>query len=241
MTAILQINDQYGLGRKQATDPRDQQHLMRSLLPRQMPTVKRRNWTCGDVLDQGSTPRCVGHAWYGLLLATPMADLAEPYISPSNMATHIWAEAQKVDEWPGEDPDDGTSVRAGAKVLSDPTNLIVNSQGKAQVKRYLWADDLETMVIWLLTHGPIVVGFDWFGDMFRPDPLGIVHATGNLEGGHAFLYRAADVETRMFRFRNSWGHDWGKDGDAFISFEDTALLLSRQGEACTAVEQLRVP
>lgn len=242
MTLILSTKtEEFGLGRKQAEDVRDQGHMMRTLLPRQVPPkIRRKNWTCGPVLNQGSTPRCVGHAWYALLLATPIADTPERLAIPSSISSTIWQEAQKVDEWPGEDPDDGTSVRAGGKVLSDPLNVFTNPSGKVQVKRYIWAFDLETVINWILTRGPMVVGFDWMGDMFKPDHNGLVKATGSWEGGHAFLYRGVDMDTRLFRFRNSWGANWGKDGDAFISFDDTRKLLASQGEACTAVEQRAV-
>mgnify|MGYP006891290300 CR=1 FL=1 len=72
--------------------------------------------------------------------------------------TFLYNEAQKIDQWPGEDYD-GTSVRAGAAVL----------KSKGYISGYNWAWDVETVVNALLTLGPVVVGTWWTYDMFFPN------------------------------------------------------------------------
>jgi hypothetical protein len=82
-----------------------------------------------------------------------------------------------VDEWPGEDPDSGTSVRALFKVL----------KRIGYVREYRWAYDVETLVQQVLAVGPVVMGTSWFYDMMDPDRWGYIQPTGSSMGGHAWL------------------------------------------------------
>jgi hypothetical protein len=142
----------------------------------------------------------------------------------------IYHEAQKVDEWPGESYD-GTSVRAGAKVLLD--------QGKIQ--EYQWSFDLDTVISHLLEVGPVVVGTNWYEQMFTPVPIKNSKAVqikigGDVAGGHAWKLDGVSLNLKLIRMKNSWGKEWGTNGFARISFDDMERLIHEQGEACRAVE-----
>jgi hypothetical protein len=63
-------------------------------------------------LDQGKEGACVGFAWSHELAAYPVRVEVDDEFARSK----IYAEAQKIDEWPGE-AYHGTSVLAGAKVV----------------------------------------------------------------------------------------------------------------------------
>jgi hypothetical protein len=206
-------------GRRHAIDSRDAKHPMRERLPAEI-VVASRFYRTGPVLDQGETPKCVGYAWDQFLKSEPLMSTHGPY------ADEIYHDAQQVDEWPG-DLYDGTSVRAGAKVLLAETRLT----------RYVWAANALDVRDWLITTGTVVMGTGWRNQMFYPDTSGLLKLAGPVVGGHAYLLCGYDAKRNWFQMINSWGA-WGLQdtGIAFITFSDLDRLIRAQGEACAAVE-----
>jgi hypothetical protein len=137
----------------------------------------------------------------------------------------LYGQAQEVDEWEGSNYD-GTSVRAGAKVL----------QAKGWIKEYRWTTSVEDLALAVLTTSPVVVGTNWYYNMFMTDLKGFIKPQGALVGGHAYLINGVNKDREMFRIKNSWGQDWGRSGNAFISYADMQRLLNEEGECCLAVE-----
>lgn len=203
-------------GRDWVPDARDLKYPMR----RTATARYSRTWSCGPVTDQGSTPHCVGHAWFGWLAAEP---IKQRPISGGG----IYAVAQFFDEWDGESYA-GTSVRGGAKALKLTQH----------VRRYEWAFKLEDALPHLMEVGPIVLGLDWYDGMMDTDAAGFIHPTGRLAGGHAVLCYGADLRSGYARIRNSWGAAWGTHGNCKLSLDDLALLIAADGECCTAVESI---
>jgi hypothetical protein len=138
----------------------------------------------------------------------------------------VYNRAQLIDQWPGENYD-GTSVRAGAKVL----------QERDVVGNYHWATDVSDIINAVLTTGPVVLGTRWYEGMSRPDSHMILHPTGEILGGHAYVLNGVSLSRGLFRMKNSWGRNWGKNGRAYISFDAVDQLLGEQGEACLAIEK----
>lgn len=172
--------------------------------------------------DQGSTPKCVGYAWAHWIEDGPILHSGiHPVVSPDL----IYSEAQKIDEWPGENYN-GTSVRAGARYLKNIS----------KISSYYWAFDVNTLINTVLTLGPVVVGTNWYYGMFYPNINGLIKISGYLAGGHAYVINGVDTINRVFRIKNSWGQRWGIGGHAFISFDDMARLISESGEICLAIE-----
>jgi hypothetical protein len=212
-----------GLGRLPAPDPRDRAHLMRAFLPTG-PLPASKHWAfIRSPLDQGQEGACVGFAWCHFLLAAP---ISTRQTDATATARALYREAQRVDEWDGEDYE-GTSVRAGAKVL----------QSRRQLASYVWAWDAETVARYVLTQGPVIMGTDWLTGMDQPDARGFVHVTGRVRGGHAWALLGYNRTRGIFRLVNSWGAAWGPHkGRAWIAGEDMERLLETGGEACAAVE-----
>src|SRR4051812_13317178 len=122
------LREKKGLGRLHAPDARDQGFALRVGLPHVEPFTKYWPMTAG-VLDQGDSSECVAFAWTHFLLAAPTTHKAGGLgDTPNKFADGLYRRAQQVDEWPGEDYD-GTSVRAGAKVL----------QADGRLLEYRWA------------------------------------------------------------------------------------------------------
>jgi hypothetical protein len=197
-------------------------------LPKIAASRTSRYWSVGTVLDQGSTPQCVGYAGWGWLRGGPTVNKAMPF-TPEDL--YHWA--QDRDEWPGADYD-GTSTLGLMKALKD----------KGYITEYRWAFDAMTLVNWVLEKGPVLVGTDWFMDMFTPDRFGYLEPTGDNAGGHEWRIIGANLERKdplgrwkpgAVRMVNSWGRGWGDYGKAWMAIEVLDGLITN-GEAVTAEE-----
>lgn len=162
---------------------------------------------------------CVGYAWHGLLRALP-------HLQRDPVPEAIYTAAQQVDEFDDTPPADGTSVRAGAKML----------QAAGMLTAYRWAFDVDAAVNWLAFHGPIVLGTEWTRDMFTPTAAGLVIPGGPVEGGHAYVAIGYDDTTRRVLCQNSWGTGWGLRGRFWLRDEDVNALILNGGEACAPTE-----
>ncbi len=216
-----------GLGRRPSPyDARDRQFLMRR---RDVAEIDHRLWDCGGPLNQKRTAQCVAYAGWQYLAAGPVVNS-----HPKHTPEMIYRECLLRDDWPGEDFEGGTSVRALFKVLS----------GYGYVNGYQWAFDVERVVSYVLSTGPVVVGTSWYRGMSTPNGYsGYLEVSGPNDGGHAWLiigaYRSKpnpDGSRGAVRMINSWGEKWGQLGRAWITFADLERLIKEKGEACVASE-----
>jgi hypothetical protein len=211
------------LGRVYIPDERDKKYLIENKLYLSTPTFKSKYWDAEEWWgNQGNTPQCVGYSWAHWIEDGP---IKHGGIAPIVNPTLIYREAQKLDEWYGENYD-GTSVRGGAKYLKNT----------GKISSYLWTYDLNVLINTLLTRGPVVVGTNWYYGMFFPNRNGLIKVSGRIAGGHAYVLNGVDTKTKLFRIKNSWGRSWGKNGFAFISFSDMQRLIKENGEICLAIE-----
>lgn len=228
-----------GLGRKVSPDDRDRAFPLRAVMlargavARALPTSKTWPLVTG-VLDQGSTPRCVAFAWTQFLFATPLSHKAGELGAISTFAGNLYKRAQQIDEWPGENYD-GTSVRAGAKVLVEQ-GRIARVADVSETGGYRWAANAAEARDYVLGVGPLVFGTDWYDEMFEPTADGYLIPAGSVAGGHAYLVIGFSKSRNAFRIVNSWGAAWGEKGRAWIKFADADKLIQEYGEACSAVE-----
>lgn len=216
--------DEHGLGRIVSIDTRDTPFSVTSLLDPFAPERAYRYWwPSGWWGDQGATPQCVEYAWHHFAADGPVTHT--PRDAPLWQLGSVYHAAQQVDEWPGS-AYDGTSVRAGAKVL----------QSLGYIREYRWAFNITDMVRTVLNVGPMVFGTNWYESMFNPSPDGTVTVGGRVAGGHAYVINGVSFDKQRFRIKNSWGRGWGRNGHAWLSFVDAERLLGEQGEACIALE-----
>lgn len=187
-----------------------------------------RYWTSQPALDQLDTPQCVGFSGFRWLTSFPIKNL--PPFTPAD----LYKQAQRSDEWPGENYE-GSSVRGLFKYLLSA----------GYVSEYRWAANVDAIVDHLLTVGPVVMGTSWTEGMFMVDREGFIDdPVGEVVGGHAYLLiganrtKASTIHntTGAVRILNSWGQNWGDHGRAWLSFGALAKLLADDGEACTANE-----
>jgi hypothetical protein len=219
----------FELGRIYVEDKRDLNYLIKNnqkliqSISTKPQILTQRFWDAnGWWGNQGALPQCVGYSWSHWLEDGPVQQSGKPpVVHPST----IYFNAQKLDQWPGENYN-GTSVRGAVKYL----------QQIGKVKSYYWAFDLPTLVNTVLKVGPVVVGTNWYNGMFSPDKSGNIRLTGRFVGGHAYLINGVDLNKKVFRLKNSWGKSWGIGGHAYISFNDMTRLIRENGEICLATE-----
>ncbi len=230
-------NTQRVLDWKSNHDPRSLQFGIADLVTAVEPKV--RHWVPGATLDQGAEGACVGFGWTGDLLASPKPHKITPDVG-NKFAQASYKEMQKNDEWQGENYS-GTSVLAGAK----------NMQSRKYIESYRWAFGIEQVRDALIAEGPVVIGIRWYESMYYTRPSGLVEVSGRLVGGHCILLtgyhpaariRGEDWNARyeVYRWRNSWGKEYGNNGSAYIKAEDLASLLAGDGEACVPINRSRI-
>jgi hypothetical protein len=214
--------NEYPLGRLPSPDPRDTRYLM-AAQPRAEPLATSIAYRRGPILNQGSTSSCVGHGWRAWLNGAPIRQTGGP------QALAIYHGAQQVDEWEGEEPQiQGTSVRAGAKVL----------QQLGYIQSYIWAFSEPMMRQWILSgQGGVVIGVNWYEAMFHPDPVtGFLNIEGAWAGGHCVWVRGFNAPRQAYRIQNSWGEEWGQGGQAWLRVGDMQRLIAEDGEICCGTE-----
>ncbi|WP_273845607.1 C1 family peptidase [Rubrobacter calidifluminis] len=197
-------------------------------------TSGERHWRCEVRLDQRAEGSCVGNGFCHWYDAEPF-----PHTAGESYARKIYEKATEIDQFPGDwrSGQEGTDVRSGAKVM----------KMWGHISSYAFAKDAEESALWLLNHGPVVIGVPWFHSMDTPEgEYGYtpVDTRSGVRGWHCVavlaVYWHGGKEDDWFYFRNSWGRDWGNDGGGRFTAKDFETLLNVPGAVvCTAVEKRR--
>lgn len=190
--------------------------------PAPVPVPTGKSWNIVPRLNQGDTPHCVGFGWADWGNSDPVND---SFTNDDGNA--IYYECKVIDGEPNAE--DGSDVRSGAKAMLN----------RKRLSAYAFAKSLDVAEQWVLTKGPIVIGSDWTEDMFTPDKDGYIKPTGDVAGGHCYLWSGV-LENGDYEFTNSWGNgtDWpgSLNGQFKMTKADFASLYSSNGEACASVE-----
>lgn len=210
------------LDRVYRPDPRNWPLTNLILVPEVFPAS--RSYYRKVILDQGSTPGCVGFSQATWAATAPhgsgrMTDA---------IGTQVYQLAKFRDEYAGENYD-GSSVLGGCEAaLKD----------KQWSTSYYWARTADEILTALQIHS-VIFGIDWYTGMFHPDSNGLIQISGQVEGGHAIsgsAYRRDKNGTTLIRLDNSWGPGWGIKGSAFIMLDDIMQLMAAQGECAVPVK-----
>jgi hypothetical protein len=193
-------------------------------------TVGERYWFSGGAtLNQQQTADAVGFVWTHWLadrgIQVAGTNFDEAY------AHELQRECQRLSGIP-ESPESGGFAWAAARVLQD----------RGLVETCFTCPDLPAIQNALLERGPIILGLVWHQSMFEPQLIDgryvcRVDQDPSARGGHAVLLNGISLDLRLggvtgfVRFKNSWGPDWGENGQCLISLDDLETLLKQEGEA----------
>jgi C1A family cysteine protease len=90
----------------------------------------------------------------------------------------------------------------------------------------------------------VLLGIDWYEEMYFPSNVGLITPQGDVTGGHALVvigYRmkGRNLTDLFFLLHNSWGEGWGIGGRCWISGPDLQMLISAPG--AEAVVATKIP
>jgi hypothetical protein len=219
---------QRSFGRIFKEDERDKSFPVANVISTSsLPNIPKKNWWAdGWYGNQGSTSRCVVYSWSHWFEDGPVIEnIILGRQKPIFDTGQFYIECQKRDGI-NEESYEGTTVRAGAKVLKE----------LGIVKEYRWAFSIDEVIKAVTYLGPMVVGTMWYERMSNPSSKYIMTPRGNPLGGHAYMINGIDNNNELFRIKNSWGTRWAQHGQAYISFRNFEKLLLDHGEACIAFQ-----
>lgn len=207
------------LGRHVEHDERSRQYpVVRRAVP-----LRSRLWRRHvPIYDQGDLGSCTAQAICGAMSTGPFR---HRFRSQRTVRSVYHAETV-VDGFPGTWPPDdtGSSGLAACKV----------AKARGWITAYRHAFSLDD-VIQALQDGPVIAGTDWLTGMDHPDSTGLVHATGDVRGGHEYGLVGVDISARRLRAANSWSDQWGDRGFFTIGWDDFASLLHRDGDVTVPI------
>lgn len=208
-------------GGQRATDRDEQNRRFRvsRLIEQPAPVDVSKFWPRGpNEIDQGQTGHCGGECAANEAQSSPFRVRGVT----SQWGHDFYYEIKRL----GLDPwglEDGTSTQAVMKLLV--------RRGLAQA--YGWALNLDELRLGL-GFGPGLCGTTWTTGMFSPDGDGVIHPTGQDEGGHLWLadgwyrnFRGRSGRTygRCLRLLNSWSWGWGRYGRAVLPADEAQHVI----------------
>jgi hypothetical protein len=187
------------------------------------------------VLYQGNLGSCTGNAALGVIGSSPFFEALPDSLKPSTdnpgeaeaRAVELYSIATGIDEFNGSYPptDTGSSGLAVAKAC----------KRLGLISGYRHAMGLDE-VLSALANVPAIAGIPWYETFDHPDSQGNLYlaAKATARGGHEICLDELDMANRRVGFTNSWGPQWGREGRAYILFDDLSRLLSERGD-CTVL------
>jgi hypothetical protein len=73
-----------------------------------------------------------------------------------------------------------------------------------------------------LQSGPVVIGIACFKEILSVGSDGIISYPSNpndVLGGHAICAVGYNDDTKLIKFKNSWGKEWGENGYGYITYD----------------------
>jgi C1A family cysteine protease len=229
---------QFGLGRTPDAPDRRDYAARRFVQPSASAGLKRIDWSnrLGPVLNQGSTPQCVTHAAAVIKTWQERRDHRRTYQFNPAVA---YRKCKQIDA----DSQDGTTARTVCSLMSKEGYGRLNMDWNATApqfkingyRRIRGISELENALAQL---GPCLLGVTWYNEWFHPDKAVVrnllvtpTDPQRSEAGGHEIVIRGFDRTLTRFnvpviKIRNSWGADWGKDGCAWISYDELERQLT---------------
>lgn len=217
-------------------DPIDRRDIpMNAVLPRiSVPPEVDYTDRMSPVRDQGSEGTCVAFA-----AAVGMKEYQEKKerggltaLSPR----HLYSHCKKIDGIPREE---GTYPRTAMKVLAQtgvcreecwpyrpyqkdrPCAEAESQAASFRIRTYARLSGIPEMERSLSVNGPFLAGVEVFASWFeaRGGRIPLPDNQAIPIGGHAICLTGYDRSGQLFKFKNSWGTDWGDRGYGYLPYE----------------------
>jgi hypothetical protein len=183
------------------------------------------------VLDQSTTPDCVGYSGASYRASEESRDEHRTLIFDG---ADLYALAKQVD---GSPTQDGTYIRAAARQLVAIGGLVKQSSvasevgARRKIASYARLNSIDDILQSIRSTGGAWLGSSWYNSWFKP-LNGVLPAPDSVAGGHAYRaigwkrYSAGNPQATMIRCINSWGTGWGQNGlfwlpASYVDFTDT--------------------
>jgi hypothetical protein len=190
--------------------------------------------------DQGQEGACVGFAW-----SWAASILNRTFYD----AFWLYYEAQRNDEWPGEEYS-GTSIRAGGDVLRKQGHRLKHKHDHEHetelahgIERFEWATSVDQIRMCIATGKPVVLGMDWFTTFDRPvkkkNEYWIGEGNlGQIRGGHAICCYGASDKRQAVKLVNSWGKKYPLVYLPYTTLERLLAGFQMRGEATIITDRI---
>jgi hypothetical protein len=161
-------------------------------------------------------------------------------------ARWLYKEAQKIDEWPGEDYE-GTSVRAVLDVLKDVGHRriyrgISKEASPAEgISEFRWALTVDEVRTALAGGRPVILGIEWFDVFDKPEKRGhqwwLPEPIGYIAGGHAICCYGVSDRRQAVKLVNSWGSSYPLTWLPYATLEKLLRGFEYPGEAAVIMDR----
>lgn len=188
--------------------------------------------------SQGSVAGCTGMGRAGVLQCLiEQEEGPSPLGEPDQIsAQYAYADNKDNDSWAGHSYRGSSTLTAAKRLLVGTCHeslcpwrfyewiKITSKQRKDAEKRRVkaierceTADDIAQSIS---LGFPVLIAFRMFGGFQHPDANGMVSELGSsYSGGHCVYinaYRTTPIGGRWYRIRNSWGSDYGLNGECWV-------------------------
>ena len=220
-------------------DPRDLRDIPMGLVLPPIPLPDKIDYTSNmtPVKDQGSEGTCVSFA--SVVGIKEYQDTKEYKEMIGLSPRYLYSLCKKNDGIPEEE---GTYPRVAMKMLLNygtppesywpyrphqtdkPKTGADKAAVKYKVKAYARLKTVTEMKRSLIINGPYLAGVDvyesWFTD--KASKTGVIpmpKSSDQYQGGHAICIVGYDDTKKLFKFKNSWGDNWGDDGYGYLTYD----------------------
>lgn len=182
------------------------------------------------ILDQGNLGSCTGNALAQLINTTKFA-LARLRVHNRRYlkepeAIDFYKRATVIDPFFGSYPPDDTG--------SDGLSVTKAGMEQGYFSSYTHPFGFDHF-LGAIQLQPVIVGTNWYDDMFDTNSKGFVSVSGGYAGGHEFLCLGVNMRDKYVTFLNSWSEWWGLNGRFRMSFPDFERLLNEDGDVTAPI------
>lgn len=182
------------------------------------------------ILDQGNLGSCTGNALAQLLntskFAVPRMRVNKRHYLVEADALALYERATVIDPYDGAYPPDDTG--------SDGLSVTKAGMEKGYFSQYTHPFGFDHF-LGTLQLQPVIVGTNWYDDMFDTNSKGFVSVSGSVAGGHEYLCLGVNMASKYVTFLNSWSNTWGLNGRFRMSFPDFQRLLNEDGDVTAPI------